>query len=131
MSDVTLAEAAKSVQKSPVTLRAAVNQGRLKSYLKGRIHYVNLNDVVALFAERSRSDIRAGASSQNNANDALISAYQAQIRQLENERDFLRRQLSLATDNQASMLAELTQRRAEVQAFTEGRPGLFDFFRKK
>ena len=94
MSDMTLAEAAKAIGKSPVTLRAAINGGKLKSSQKGRIHFVNLNDVVALFAERSGSDGRSGATlgraHEPSVETTLVSALQAQIRALENERDFLR-----------------------------------------
>lgn len=131
MSDMTLAEAAKAVGKSPVTLRAAVNGGKLKSYQKGRVHFVNLNDVVALFAERSRSDTRSKAAVGDIANSdsegMLISVVQAQIRALENERDYLRQMLDLEKKEKADLMRELIQRTAEIKAFLENRPGLFKF----
>jgi hypothetical protein len=134
MSDMTLAEASKAVGKSAVTLRAAVNQGKLKSYQKGRVHYVNLNDVVALFSERSRSDGRAGASDartgDRNDGEALVSALQAQVRALESERDFLRRMLEQEKGEKSELMRELVQRTAEIKAFLENRPGIFNFLKR-
>lgn len=135
MSDMTLAEASKAIGKSPVTLRAAVNQGKLKSYQKGRVHYVNLNDVVALFAERSKNDGRMGAIDARgpdvHENQALLSAFQAQVRALENERDFLRRLLEQEKNEKAELMRELVQRTAELKAFLENKSGIFRFFGKK
>jgi Helix-turn-helix domain len=131
MSDMTLSEAAKAVGKSAVTLRGAVNQGKLKSYMKGRTHMVSLNDVVALFAERSSSDGRSGASvarlGPDSAHEALVSALQSQVRALENERDFLRRMLEQANAEKASLVRDLVQRTAEIKAFLENKSGLFKF----
>lgn len=134
MSDMTLAEAAKAVGKSAVTLRAAVNGGKLKSYQKGRVHFVNLNDVVALFAERSHSDRRAGASGtrdiQASESQSIVSAMQAQIKALENERDFLRRMLEQEKSEKSELMKELLQRTAEIKAFLENKQGLFKFLKR-
>lgn len=134
MSDVTLAEAGKAVGKSAVTLRAAVNKGQLKSYQKGRVHYVNLNDAVALFADRSRSDARAGASDartgERSDHEALVIAMQSQVRALENERDFLRRLLEQEKSEKSELMRELVQRTAEIKAFLEQKPGLFNFLKR-
>lgn len=131
MSDVTLAEAAKAIGKSPVTLRSAINQGKLKSHMKGRTHMVSLNDVVALYAERSSSDGRAGASKDHKTADpsheALVSALQSQVRALESERDFLRRMLEQANAEKAGLVRDLVQRTAEIKAFLENKSGLFKF----
>jgi|GEM_PF-4865099 len=92
---------------------------------------VALNDVVALFAERSSSDGRAGATAARSvvdtAHEALVSALQSQIRAIENERDFLRRMLEQANAEKAGLMQEIVQRTAEIKAFLENKPGLFKF----
>lgn len=130
MSDMTLAQAAIAVGKSPVTLRAAVNNQKLKSYQKGRVHYVNLNDVVSLFAERSKSDKRAGATSQTSESSAILIAMQAQIDALLNEREFLRRMVDQEKTEKSQLMSELIQRTAEIKAFLENKPGIFNFLKR-
>lgn len=136
MSDMTLAEAAKAVGKSAVTLRAAVNQGKLQAYQKGRVHMVSLNDVVALFAQRSASDGRAGASVQkptaDEANQAIVTALQSQVRALENERDFLRQLLMSERDSRMKVESDMSAVLMEIRAFMSGnQSGLLTRFFKK
>lgn len=130
MSDMTLAQAAKAVGKSPVTLRAAVNNQKLKSYQKGRVHYVNLNDVVALFAERSKSDSKVATTTQTSENSAIVSAMQAQIDALQSEREFLRKLIDQEKTEKSHLMRELLQRTAEIKAFLENKPGIFDFLKR-
>lgn len=114
MSDVSLADAAKAVGKSAVTLRALVNNGKLKSYMKGRAHFVNLNDVTALFASRSPSAQRSGASASEASEQALLNALQAQLRasefSLQRERqinDSLREEISGLRSELLKMMSEM------------------------
>lgn len=114
MSDVSLADAAKAVGKSPVTLRALVNSGKLKSNLKGRTHFVNLNEVTDLFASRSVNAQRIGASVSQIDERALMSAVQSQLRasefSLQRERqinDELRQEMNGLRSELLKMMLEM------------------------
>jgi hypothetical protein len=130
MSDMTITEAAKAVAKSPVTIRAAVNQGKLKSQMRGRTHYVNLNDVVALFVQRSHRAPRAGATAIADQTPSIVSVLEARIQSLESERDHLRQLLESERNEKSEIMKSLLQRTAEIQAFLSSKPGLFKFFGK-
>lgn len=142
MSDVSLSEAAKATGKSAVTLRGFINSGKLKSHKQNGQHRVNLNDVLALLGQRSTINGRVGASAREGSDaiepQALISALQSQLKQLIDERDFLRHLLEqqqelLAQEKSEKkiLMSELMQRTAEIKALLENKPGLFRIFERK
>ena len=134
MADVSIAEAAKATGKSSITIRGLINQGKLKSYKEGGQHRVSLNDVLSMFGNRSKVDLRIGASASsidsNDATTSLLIALQSQVKSLENERDYLRQLLEKEKDEKKVIMGELVQRTAEIKGFLENKSGIFKFFGK-
>ena len=134
MADVSIAEAAKATGKSSITIRGLINQGKLKSYKEGGQHRVSLNDVLAVFANRSQIDARIGASASSidshDTKTSLVIALQSQVKSLENERDYLRQLLEQEKDEKKALMGELVQRTAEINGFLANKSGLFKFFSK-
>ncbi len=134
MPDVTIAEAAKAVGKSDITIRGLVNQGKLKSYKENGKHRVDLNDVLALFANRLTNDGRIGASSielqSNDEKQSLTIELQSRIKSLEDDKEYLKQLLQDERETSKKLIVELSQRTSELRAFLENKSGLFKFITK-
>ena len=131
--DISISEAAKMVGRSPVTNRSLVNSGKVRGVKKGRAYYVDANAIRDYYSKRSHSDSRAlgGATAidEEAKETAMMSAYRAQIRALEDERDYLRKLLDQEKEEKSELMKQLLQRTAEIKAFLEGKSGLFRFFK--
>ncbi len=134
MPDVTIAEAAKAVGKSDITIRGLVNQGKLKSYKENGKHRVDLNDVLSLFANRLTSDGRISASSielqSNDEKRSLTIELQSRIKSLEDDKEYLKQLLQDERETSKKLIVELSQRTSELKAFLENKSGLFKFITK-
>jgi ribosomal 50S subunit-recycling heat shock protein len=134
MPDVTIAEAAKAVGKSDITIRGLVNQGKLKSYKEKGKHRVDLNDVLALFANRLTNDVRIGASSSelqsNDEKRSLTIELQSRIKSLEDDKEYLKQLLQDERETSKKLILELSQRTSELKAFLENKSGLFKFLNR-
>ena len=123
MVEVTVAQAAKAVSKSPVTIRGLIAKGELKALKRGRTNYVDLNTVQQLFAKRSENASTTQAQSHKNHESAksvlseqLISALQTQVETLHTERNWLRKQLEGEQAQRIKLQEELLSVIAEMKA---------------
>ncbi len=122
--EVTVAQAAKAVGKSPVTIRGLIARGELRAQKKGRYNYVDLNAVHELFVERSENvsgtHEEDGSSDRSVHQERLINVLQTQVETLHAEREWMRKQFEREQEQRLKVEEQLFSAIAEMKALMFG-----------